>query len=91
MVVGYLMRVNWLKEHRLLVLTMLCFLVLPQFTYLWALKRSDNPHIISALSSLGPLMTLLLLVLFYKKQVSLASMFGVALVVMGGALLVSTE
>ena len=81
------MKKQFVSHHMWLLAAIVCALILPQLLFLNAVKNHDDIHIVSALSSLGPLVTMLLLILFYKKSITITSMIGVVLVVVGGTIL----
>lgn len=80
---------EFVSHHLWLLGAIVCALILPQLLFLNALNHHDDIHVVSALSSLGPLVTMLLLILFFKKKITIPSMIGVVLVVMGGVILLT--
>jgi drug/metabolite transporter (DMT)-like permease len=83
------MKKRFVYHHMWLLAAIVCALILPQLLFLHAVKHHDDIHIVSALSSLGPLVTMLILMLFFKKRLTVISMIGVILVVIGGLVLLT--
>jgi uncharacterized membrane protein len=66
-----------------LLLIVALALVVPQYLYFIAIKTCKHAHLISALASLAPLFTLLIMVVYIGKRVDVLSAFGVILIVTG--------
>lgn len=62
-------------------------LIVPQYLFYAAMKHAHDAHTISALSSIGPLFTLVFMVLFLNTYPSAMSIWGVSLIVLGVVLL----
>lgn len=82
---------TYLTHHIWLFMAAMCALILPQLMFLNALKHQENIHVVSALSSLGPLVTVLLLILLFRKKITCLSVTGTILVVIGGIILLTTK